>query len=197
MKTIRMFSVALTAACAFAALSTTAAAAHEWLQQGLPLTKNINVSGKANYKFGIGGFGYIRFSCEFEEKGTVGAGGKGEITSIKKGTCYENEACQAGASQTVEAVHLPWHTELVTFEGGLGNKITTAEPEWKIKCKLTDGENLTETCGIYPTASLKNLSYSVEETLKDYGKTRCFSHSKFELEGTNVLEEKINGLQAR
>lgn len=197
MKTIKMFSAACTVVFALVALSASAATAHEWLQQSLRLEKNVNVTQKASYKFGIGGFSYIRFGCEFEEKGTVGTGGKGEVTSIKEVKCYENNACQAGSSQTVEALHLPWHTELVTFESGLGNKITTAEPEWKIKCKLTDGENLTETCEIYSTASLKSLEYSVEETLKDDNKTRCFNHSKFELEGGGLLEEKINGIQAR
>ncbi|HEY3830422.1 MAG TPA: hypothetical protein VGL57_14610 [Solirubrobacteraceae bacterium] len=197
MKTIKMLSGACALVCALTALSASVATAHEWLQSGIPLGKSVNVTQKASYKFGIGGFSYIRFGCEFEVKGTVGVGGKGEVTSVKEVKCYENNACQAGASQTVEAVHLPWHTELVTFEGGLGNKITTAEPEWKVKCKLASGENLTETCEIYSTASLKNLSFSVEETLKDYSKTRCLNHSDFELEGGGILEEKLNGIQAK
>jgi hypothetical protein len=190
MKTIKTLSAALTVVFAFAALSASAATAHEWKIRGLGLTKSVPVSQTATYKF-LDETNGASFICTVEEKGTVGPGAAGKITSIKELSCAtSSEFCEA--APTLEALHLPWSTELVTFEGGLGNEITTKSPlpEWKWKCK-SHFETWTETCGVYPTMKAKNVSLGVEETFPEKDRTGCSNSSLFYEEKGGILKETV------
>jgi hypothetical protein len=188
MKNIKTVSVACAVAFAFAALWTTAATAHEWLKNGQPLTKSVNVTQKATYKWEQYGT-RIEFSCTVEEKGTVGPGAAGQITSIKEVECHYLNGCQGPV--TIEARKLPWNTELQTFEGGVGNHITSSQPEWRWECEFV-GEQRTETCAAVPTLSVKNLSLNVEESVHGVWNTRQCSGTGLEtgVEGSGVLKEE-------
>jgi hypothetical protein len=81
MKTIKTLSVALFATLALSALLASIAGAYEWQINGVALTKPTEVSATSTIKFKNLAEGYA-FSCTILDKGTAGAGAKGEVTSI-------------------------------------------------------------------------------------------------------------------
>jgi hypothetical protein len=189
MKTIKMLSAACAVVFALTALSASAATAHEWRWEGLPLTKAEKVVEiGARYEFADAG-ARITFECTVEQKGTVGPGAAGQITSFKVSECRTIEGCEASQTPTLEAVHLPWSTELVTFESGLGNTITTKGAEWKWTCKIL-GSNWTEHCTIAPTMNVTNLGFNVEEAYKNEPVISCFALGSFHVKASGVLQSE-------
>jgi hypothetical protein len=172
MKTIKTLSAVCTVVFALVALTATAASAHEWQIRRAPLTKSVKVSQTATYTFEDRDVG-AQFTCELEEKGTVGPGAVGQITSIKEVSCSEIKGCQG---PTIEALYLPWNTELTTFEGGVGNHIKSPkDAEWKWKCQIIGGEKRTEYCEVAPTMKVTNLAErGVEESISS-AQTSCFN----------------------
>jgi hypothetical protein len=170
MKTIKTLSAVCTVVSALVALTATAATAHEWRLSNAPLTKSVKVSQTATYTFKDKAIG-AEFTCKVEEKGTVGPGAAGQITGVKEVSCSDIASCK---SPTIEALDLPWNTELTTFESGVGNHITSKEPEWKWKCELLS-EKRTEFCAVAPTMKVTNLAlYGVEEAIGSET-TSCFN----------------------
>jgi hypothetical protein len=188
MKTIKMLSAACAVVFAFTALSASAATAHEWLEHKvIPLTKSVKVKEYgARYEFADEG-ARITFECTVEQKGTVGPGAAGQIASFKVSECRTLEGCEASQAPTLEAVHLPWSTELVTFESGLGNTITTKGAEWKWTCMIL-GSNWTEHCTIAPTMNVTNLGFNVEEAYKNEPVIDCFALGSFHMKASGVLQ---------
>jgi hypothetical protein len=187
MKTIKMLSAACAVVFALVALTATAATAHEWRLKGAPLTKSVKFSQTATYTFKDLTIG-AEFICEVEEKGTVGPGAAGQITSVKEVSCADKALCKT--TPTIEAVRLPWNTELTTFEGGVGNHITSKEPEWKWKCEIVGFDILTEYCEVAPTMKVTNLAEGdVEESISDET-TSCFNGpGRFHTHGGGLLFE--------
>jgi hypothetical protein len=85
--------------------------------------------------------------------GSIGPGNKGRVTEAKvkepKTECTRLEgACKAGEVEEIEAVDLPWQTELFETEGRVLTKIESGgsgEPGWKVKCNTLLGSK-TDTC---------------------------------------------------
>lgn len=186
MKTIKMLSVTCTVVFALTALSASAATAHEWQMRGEGLTKSTNVTQNATLLFEDTALG-AAFRCTVEEKGTIGVAGAGQIASIKQVSCASVSLCE-GATTKIEALKLPWNTELVTFEGGLGNHITTSSPEWKWQCKM-DGETRIETCLAAPTMTVKNVAPNVEETVSARTGYSCDNGGNLRAEGGGLLKQ--------
>jgi hypothetical protein len=165
MKAIKMLSTACVVVSAFAALSTTAASAHEWKLHGSPLltSKAFYESGKISFEDTTVG---AELGCSVVEEGTVGAGAAGKITKITSPSganlvsCESARFCRQPAS--IEALHLPWSAELVELEGELRNVITTKGAEWKIQC-FALGENWVNDCGVSLNMGVKNVTKGVEE----------------------------------
>jgi hypothetical protein len=192
MKTIRLLSVACTVMFALAALTATAASAHEWKLSGIGLTKNVSSTQTPTYHF-ADRTNSAEFDCTLEEKGTVGTGGLGQISSVKEVECKADRLCQT--APTIEAKNLPWNTELTTYEGKLVNRITSASPTWKGKCKVL-GMEWTETCGVATTMFTKNIAEGVEESYKnekEIAVTQCSNSSGFWVEGKGVLRGALTG----
>ncbi len=198
MKTIKMFSTALTLAVAFTALSAGAATAHQWQKNGKALGSTTLVKATSELQFeNPGGFPPYDFDgCTIHEKGTVGLGGLGEITSVTGATgskvisCVTVQNCKTPI--TIEALNLPWKTELVTNEGVLQNHIK-GEAEWKIVCKEGSFQE-SDYCLVLPRASLTNVAKGVDETYS--GTTGCL-YGKLITRGTGLLsfpEEETYGI---
>ncbi len=190
MKTIKMLSVACTVVFALAALSASAATAHEWQLKGKPLSEILNTKETATYKFIDEATG-ASFNCTFEEKGTIGLGAEGKITSVKEESCQSNNGfCET--TPTMEALKLPWSTKLVTYEGGVGNEITTKTPEWKWSCRVLLS-SYTEYCAVDPMMETKNVAPNVEETAAPK-RTSCLNAtSAFSTEKGGLLKEATFG----
>lgn len=172
MRLVSKSMLLVVAALALSGVTAAAASAetHEWRLDSAPLTKSVKVSQTATYQFKDRAIG-AEFSCKVEEKGTVGPGAAGQITSVKGVSCSDIASCK---NPSIEALDLPWNTGLTTFEGGVGNHITSKEPEWKWKCELLS-EKRTEFCEVAPTMKVTNLAlFGVEETISSET-TSCFN----------------------
>lgn len=186
MRTIKTLSAACTVVFAFTALSAAAATAHEWQLRSLPITKSVSVSEEANLRFTDNTTG-ARIACTLEEKGTIGPGAAGQIATIKVASCTSLAGCQTGTVQ-FEALHLPWNTELQTFEAGLGNHILS-KPEWKWQCKLS-GSTWVQYCNANTNMTVKNVRPNVEETFNPSERTSCLvGGSGLSTEGGGLLKE--------
>ena len=64
--------------------------------------------------------------------------------------------CESGAA--IEVLHLPWHTELFTFEGAIHDVIAgggSGKPGFKLKCKAL-GENIADECTAVAATAMTN-----------------------------------------
>jgi hypothetical protein len=93
------------------------------------------------------GYGGLAVACNVETGGTLEASGKGTITSYAATNCKPQAGCST--MNTVLAVHLPWHTELVEVGGAIHDAIVSGgsgTPEWRFEC--TGSFRLVDSCGI-------------------------------------------------
>ena len=197
MKTVRTLIATMVAMLAFASLSTAAATAHEWQVKKQKLIQSVKVTSKSFMWLATVG---EKYGCEFQEEGTVGPGAVGAITGVttrgltKSKNIVCNKEIELGEycekvyppEVKVEAIGLPWDTELVTVEGQLSNKIVSpAKPEWKFTCKSGKG-TFTNECPVVLTATVKNgLEGAVEH---DSGVVACSNTGRAETEGEGLLQ---------
>lgn len=168
MRAIRMLT-AVVVVSALGALSVATASAHEWRVGG------ISVTGPT----GAGSEGTLLFEnipehwsseCEVRRQVTLLPGGLGEVTSIKTKTGAKLMKCPtktSGGCETeaeIEAVNLPWRTELATISGELRDKIVKigGEPEWKITCRYF-GFKTIDWCKASTNTAVHNSVNLVEE----------------------------------
>ncbi|HEY3828022.1 MAG TPA: hypothetical protein VGL57_02385 [Solirubrobacteraceae bacterium] len=167
MKTIKTLGLTLVMTLALGALSASAAMAYEWQINGVGLTKASEVHWTSTLSFENSTEGYA-FRCTIAHKGTVSTGGAGEITSVTSSggakaipcelTVHSNDCTSA---LEIEAVNLPWHTELAAVSGELRDKLT-GSPEIKVLCKGIGGESRSNWCKP-STVGPHNVSGGVEE----------------------------------
>lgn len=180
------------------ALAASASATPNWQVNGANLTKATAFFGGGALKFerSSGSFGHL-LCGKVEQKGMVGPGAVGEITSLGEGA-QKAFSCSGGtycSHSTVEAVNLPWHTELATVNGKLSIVIKASEskaPEWALQCpeyKLID-----EFC---PAAtSAKEIENSYESGVgvffdEDASTGNCSEAGQLKLTGTVGM--KVSG----
>ncbi|HEY3829820.1 MAG TPA: hypothetical protein VGL57_11540 [Solirubrobacteraceae bacterium] len=190
MKKIRTLGLALVAVLAFAGISATGAIAYEWQQNGSALTKATAVTGESTLTLEtiVGS----RYSCAILRKGTVGPGAAGEFTSITSPSGAKAIPCTITHSGTecesqveIEAVGLPWHTEITTESRNL----LTASHEWKITCKDSAHEVTTNWCLLPRSTALVNVSGGVEQAYDSISEhTSCFYGSHFVMTGSELLK---------
>jgi hypothetical protein len=188
MKNVKVICASFLAALAFGAVSAAAAnAAPEWLENGAVMTKAEAATTKGTWTLdGDSFFGFVltEINCDGALHGTVGPGGKDEVTSIEdlknhkggngvKLECVVSSTnpggCKAGETAIVEPEHMPWPTKLVAgttlpkdeFTGTPGG--AGGEPGFTVKCN-----GHTNACeGKVLTNELKNdLKSVLGEVLK-------------------------------
>jgi hypothetical protein len=167
MKITKTLGVTLVAVLALGALSASAAGAYEWQIGGRAIVSPAAVSWTSTIKFENNREGYA-FSCTIAHKGTVGAGAKGEITSITSSGGAKAIPCTLTRSSSdcesameIEAQGLPWSTELAAVGDEARNKITGSH-EWKVRCKGILGA-ITNSCGVSPSLGSHNITTGVEQ----------------------------------
>jgi hypothetical protein len=166
---IQMIGLALMSALIMSAVAAGSALAvelHQWLlvhdgsgvhlllgapikveSEGLVLLEDTNATG-----------GATAVHCRGFDTGTVGPHGLDLVETItaellgtnKKITCnlVKAGACKSSPQPTAEAVHLPWHTQLVLRGGILRDLILGhggGAPGWAVTCSTILG-NVTDTC---------------------------------------------------
>lgn len=170
MRTIKSLTTALAMLIAFGALAAPGALAHEWRKGGLVLTKAAEVEWKSTITLKNTHSDYT-LECTMNHKGAVGPLAHSEITSITGEHGEKKIPCRVvtpggvcSQSAEIEALHLPWASELATIGGELRNQLTKsiAVPEWKLYCEASD-EKFIDYCSVSPNTAMHNFSKGVEE----------------------------------
>jgi hypothetical protein len=200
MQKIKTFSVALVAMLAFGALSVSAADAFEWQVEGASLTNPVAVSATSTITFANTDEGY-EFKCTIARKGMAGVGAKGEITSITSSGGAKAIPCElihssgdCSSAMEIEAVGLPWATEIVAVEGQPRNKLAATQV-WKVRCKGIGGEARSNVCDVPATAGLHNNSKGVEQaddSLSAHTACSLDSGDPFVTTGSELLSSGVN-----
>jgi hypothetical protein len=154
-------AVLLTALLAFAGLLVaSAASAAVWNEAGEELTAPAPFSSPAKeasfYTVTEAGGNAIYMVCSIKTAGFVGPGSHGEITSVTSSAGSKSIECTQGPDLgvcpagfvTIEALNLPWSTELTgTIPGEVRDLVKPGSkggtPSWKIHCGWSTHE---ETC---------------------------------------------------
>ncbi len=211
---VKTFGLTLLALMAVGAISAAGATAHAWKHSShteLVSPEKFIAIGAITFDDTHHGNSY---SCTIREEGTVGRGAVGQITSItgeypkKAITCNRqsgSEPCGNGEI-VVEAVHLPWATELATIGGSLRNEIKLGSPpsqaEWAITCKGWIGGTFSERCLANTYTGVQNLSNGEVETFFSKGEFQspsleCYgSYVHLPLKGGVTIRGLEGGLEA-
>jgi hypothetical protein len=181
------------------ALAPAGAVAHSWTFNGVPLTTAKSVAGTTVGMKPLFEFPQHAIYTEvgaIEQKGTVGPGAVGEITSITSSgkTVIVGEVCGTGGSKwEFEALHLPWSTELATVGGVLRDVIKSGGhgvPKWKATCK----GGISDECE-YPTnTGVFNVSLGVEATFDEKSpEGECPFYGKFRIRSKETIKAVLGG----
>ncbi|HEY3828915.1 MAG TPA: hypothetical protein VGL57_06940 [Solirubrobacteraceae bacterium] len=195
----------LVVALALGALSASAAMAHEWKVSGNPVISPTKAESEGTLQFENTTEQYS-FQCKFRRKVELEPGGLGEITSITSTSGAKVLKCETKTSSAcekeaeIEALHLPWRTELVTINGELRNKIVKGggQPEWKITCFLFRIKT-PNWCYATTNAGIKNSGSLVEEIYDAKSPhTLCTNDGgePFVTKGTELLVSTSGGVSA-
>jgi hypothetical protein len=171
----------------------------EWQFNGSPITeaKNVTLSGSFQLSSQVPGLGRIGVHCEDTGKGKAGSTYKGEITSLTFSNCSKviGTGCESAAS--IEALHLPWSTELATVKSAPRNYIVSSgkgAPEFVLTCKTVEGMT-KEYCRGQRSTAMANASGKVTATYSSEEKFSCSGglSGTGELTGTQTILLEAGG----
>jgi hypothetical protein len=179
MKTIKTFGITLVAMLTLGAVSASVAAAYEWQLNGKAISEATAVSWTSTITF-ENALEEYKYRCTIAYQGTAGPGAKSEITSITSAGGAKAISCESlhnsvdcESAVEVEALGLPWTSELGKNDGEVRNTLTHAE-EWKVKCK---GSVPTNWCAVSPSTGVHNVSAGVEAIYDSNSPgTACFEN---------------------
>ena len=106
--------------------------------------------GRLTLSDNIAGYGEIAVECEDAGSGTAGSAGTGEVTEWTPSKCVAARGKHCESEEAIEALNLPWHTELVFSEGKTIEAIASGgkgTPGLKLKCKAS-GEKFADECPV-------------------------------------------------
>jgi hypothetical protein len=134
------------------------------------------------YKLGL--------KCEDAGSGAAGPGVEGEVKSLTMSNCVPSGSsnCErTGAS--IEAINLPWHTELATIEGALTDDLATSAG-LKLKCEVAGFGTVTDECKALPGPRMKNTSSTTVTAEFEGVRFTCSlgSSGEGELEGVQTIK---------
>ena len=179
-------------------LSAEAGGALTWLHNEAPITEASAIGWKGTVTLSdfINGLGTIAVKCEDTGSGTAGVLGSGEMTQWTISNCSPVFSSHCESEAAIEALHLPWHTELAVVEGAIRNVITNGgkgTPLYKLKCKAS-GTNITDECPV-PNMAMTNTKSGVTATFEKE-KFSCVAgpSGDGQLEGSQAIELHAAGL---
>ncbi len=161
---IKLCGLCLFALLAAGALQAAGASATGWKLNGSPLTEQKPYTAKGTVEFEEQ-FNKNNYTCSFSQEGTVGPGGAGTITGKKIYTCTHVSGSQCESAIELEALHLPWKTQLVTVNGLPRDEIKnggSGEPRWMVKCNGIHGKIEEECTGAATTTGMLNVAAGVK-----------------------------------
>lgn len=188
---IQMMGLAIVAALTMGAVAAVTASAeeflHQWLISGhlLAAPVRVHLSELLLLEDSKATGGAAEIHCHRYGTGTVGPHGLDLTESItlellgtkKLVSCSFDKvgACKSGTEPVVEAIHLPWRTQLVLNSSGRVRDLPLAHgngrPGWAVTCTNILGGKTTDTCeeeeGRPGSVSMRNIptaAMGVEET---------------------------------
>jgi hypothetical protein len=114
-------------------------------------------------------YGYIAVKCEDTGSGLAGGASAGETASWKMSGCVAVSGSNCTSEASIEALDVPWRTELFTSEGivrDLAAEKGKGKPGFKLKCKTVAGV-VTDECRMLPTPSITNATGGVTEAFNE------------------------------
>ncbi len=182
MRSTKTLGAALLALLALGAMLASAASANEWRDNGGTIVQPKSVTYAPEVEFLIAST--ERVVCNLTTTSTVGPGAVGEITSIKSSSGKSPVLCEQRGNpglcepraEEVEAIHLPWATELTTVEGQIEDIIKSSghgTPGWKIKCTTSAFGKMTRECEIAMPMTVSNQTGGVSSSFIQKTE-RCF-----------------------
>ena len=115
--------------------------------------------------------GTLELECEDTGTGSVGPVDDSEMTKWTLSGCHDIRGCEGASS--IEALDLPWHSELYTVEGAIQNWTgsgTGGKPGFKFSCTAL-GEKFTAECNWVPVSTLTNTLAGVTSAFDREGKS--------------------------
>jgi hypothetical protein len=171
---VKTLGLAFLMLLAFGAVSAAGASAYSWKWEGAELAGPHSFTAKGTVEIEEQS-SKSRYSCSFNQEGTVGPGAAGEITGKKVYTCTNiNTPAWCESAIELEALHLPWKTELVSVNGVVRDRIANSgagTPEWKVKCNGLHGKTENVCSGAETTTGMANASNGVYATFDEESAT--------------------------
>ena len=95
-------------------------------------------------------------------KGKVGAEAAGEMTAWTMSECRPSSGSSCESATAIEAVGLPWHTELAVVEGQVRDVLSATKGTlgYTLKCKAL-GSTISDECLAVPGPSVTNAGTDV------------------------------------
>jgi len=174
---MKIIGLALVAVFAISAVASASASALQWLSNGKPITSPISISSTSVGKLLLADLsatgGAVAIECTGTDKGTVGPGAMGAVSSITATSCSfqsgKNGSCTAGDKVTAVAVNLPWLTGLTTVGSNTHIPLsgTGGNPGWSVECTVGGIIKVQDTCTSAAAAPLAiNVSEGVDATFE-------------------------------
>jgi hypothetical protein len=198
---------ALTASPALAAPEWYSSTTPAWYLSGTQLSKSELTVWKGQVKLGDKAAGPLKQStgveCEQNVEGTAETGVAGTVTKLTLSKCTVVEKGDCESLVSVEAVHLPWATELSYSKGALFDSVKSGgsgQPGYARKCRTALGEK-TDTCtSATLQSSATNATKGVDAAFNDGHKEEieCTEGSPKKngiVEGTQLIEAKSGTLE--
>jgi hypothetical protein len=171
--------------------SVTPATSIQWLASGSPLTQSLPVEWTGKLKFQDE---KLVINCESTGTGTVAPGGLGEMTKWTFTNCAQVEGCGYEEKPTLEALGLPWHTELTGSAENIIDSGSGSNPRFKFKC-ISSGEKVNEECELEakPVAALTNTKTGVTEAIGNQKGSCLLRTKRVELVESSLAIKLTNG----
>ncbi len=167
----------------------------EWRLGGVALTESQATSWKGKLKLGESETGEA-VECEDTAEGSAVPTDVGEVTKWTSSKCVSLKICESSGI-TVEAVHLPWHAEVITIEGATHYVLTSGghgEPGYKMGCKVLGVAVTSECTASTLSTSTTNGSSGLTATFLASEKLTCNGAARVgTLEGTQTITASKGG----
>ncbi len=167
----------------------------EWRLGGVALTESTATSWKGKLKLGESETGEA-VECEDTAEGSAVPTDVGEVTKWTSSKCVSLKICESSGI-TMEAVHLPWHAEVITIEGATRYVLTSGghgEPGYKMGCKVLGLVVTSECTASTLSTSTTNGSSGLTATFLASEKLACNGKARVgTLEGTQTITASKGG----
>ncbi len=165
-----------------------------WRVNGTPITSATAVNWKGTVTMGdtLSGFGQLEVECKDTGTGFVGPGEVSEMTKWTLSECSNKRGC-SGSTPSIEALRLPWHSELYSVEGGVQN--LTSGGEFKFTCTAS-GETIKDECNWVPAATLTNTGSGVTVAFREKRSCWLGKNGAGEIVGSQEIKTTTGTLSA-